>query len=179
MQLGDRQRRFDAVYAEHRQAVHAFFLGRTSDPEQALDLLQECFLRVWRNQDSVDALPTERRRFWVFSVARNLLVDHYRRRAAGQAAQDALDAAANSTELWAASPEHALVEKEGLGELDRAIRRLPDDLRVALVLQVVGGQTSAEIGEALGQPAATVRYHLAQARRRLADELRSARELTP
>jgi len=179
MERRDRQGRFDAVYAEHRQALHAFFLGRTSDPEQALDLLQECFLRVWRSQDALEALPPERRRFWLFSVARNLVVDHYRRRAAGQAAQDALDVAAEASPRWADSPEHALVELEGLGELDRAIGRLPEDLRVALVLQVVGGQTSAEIGEALGQPAATVRYHLAQARRRLADELRAARVLTP
>jgi RNA polymerase sigma factor (sigma-70 family) len=178
MQLGDRQRRFDAVYAEYRQAVHAFFLGRTSDPEQALDLLQECFLRVWRNQDSLEALPVERRRFWVFSVARNLLVDHYRRRAAGQAAQDALDATAELTQQWSDPPEDTLLDQEGLRELDRAISQLPDDLRVALVLQVVGGQTSAQIGEALGQPAATVRYHLAQARRRLADELGAARVLT-
>jgi RNA polymerase sigma-70 factor, ECF subfamily len=178
VELRDRQRRFDAVYLEHRQGLHAYFLGRTSDPEQALDLLQECFLRVWRGQASLEALPPERRRFWLFSVARNLVVDHYRRQAAGQAAQDAVDTHAQATQQWTDSPEHALMEREDLGELDRAIRRLPDDLRVALVLQVVGGQTSAEIGEALGQPPGTVRYHLAQARRRLADELRDARVLS-
>ncbi|HLZ29480.1 MAG TPA: RNA polymerase sigma factor [Chloroflexota bacterium] len=175
MELRDRQRRFDAVYLEYRQGLHAYFLGRTSDPEQALDLLQECFLRVWRGQASLEALPPERRRFWLFSVARNLVVDHHRRRAAGQAAQAAVDTDARVTQQWADPPEHALVEQEDLRELDRAIRRLPDDLRVALVLQVVGGQTSAEIGEGLGQPPGTVRYHLAQARRRLADELRRAR----
>jgi RNA polymerase sigma-70 factor (ECF subfamily) len=179
MELRDRQRRFDAFYLEHRQALHAFFLGHTSDPEQALDLLQECFLRVWRNQSSMESLPPERQRFWLFSVARNLVVDHYRRRAAGQAAQDTLDTRAAATPQWADPPELALVDQEGVRELDRAIRRLPDDLRVALVLQVVGGQTSAQIGEALGQPAATVRYHLAQARARLADALRESSVVTP
>jgi DNA-directed RNA polymerase specialized sigma24 family protein len=39
------------------------------------------------------------------------------------------------------------------------------------VLQVLGNRTSAEIGELLGRPAGTVRYQIAQARRRLADEL--------
>ena len=174
MELRDRQRRFDAVYLEYRQGLHAYFLGRTSDPEQALDLLQECFIRVWRGQASLEALPPERQRFWLFSVARNLVVDHYRHRAAGEAAQAAVDTIAQSTQQWADPPEHTLVEQEDVHELERAIRRLPDDLRVALVLQVVGGQTSAQIGEALGQPPGTVRYHLAQARRRLADELREA-----
>jgi RNA polymerase sigma-70 factor (ECF subfamily) len=178
MELGDRQRRFDAVYAAHRQPLHAYFLGRTSDAEQAQDLLQECFLRVWRNQSSMEALPSDRQRFWLFSIARNLVVDHYRRRAAGQTALDALDADARSTQQWADPADHTLVEQDDLRELDRAIARLPDDLRVALVLQVVGEQTSAQIGEVLGQPATTVRYHLAQARARLADDLHQAGVIT-
>jgi RNA polymerase sigma-70 factor (ECF subfamily) len=179
MELRDQQRRFDELYAEHRQTLHAFFLGRTSDPEQALDLLQEAFLRVWRNQDSLETWPPERRRYWIFSVARNLLVDHYRHRAAGFAAQDALEAKTESASSWADQPDQSLEDKEGLLELDRAIRRLPDDLREVLVLQVVAGRTSAEIGEVLGKPAGTVRYQLVQARRRLADELRREGVLTP
>src|SRR5579859_1586511 len=155
MELRDRQQRFDALYAAYRQPLHAYFLGRTSDPEQALDLLQECFLRVWRNQSSMEALPSDRQRFWLFSIARNLVVDHYRRRAASQTALEALDVDARSAAHWAAPADHALVEQDELRELDRAIARLPDDLRVALVLQVVGEQTSAQIGEVLGQPAAT------------------------
>jgi RNA polymerase sigma factor (sigma-70 family) len=179
MELQDQQRRFDELYAEHRQTLHAFFLGRTSDPEQALDLLQEVFLRVWRNQLSMEAWPAERRRYWIFSVARNLVVDHYRHRAAGLAAQDALEAKTESPPNWAEQPDQTLEDKEGLLELDRAIRRLPDDLREVLVMQVVAGRTSSEIGEVLGKPAGTVRYQLVQARRRLADELRLTGAATP
>jgi RNA polymerase sigma-70 factor, ECF subfamily len=160
---------FDDVYAEHRSTLHAYFLGRTGDPELALDLLQEVFLRAWRSVQTLAALPAERRHFWLFSVARNLVVDTYRRRGASEAAQERLHrlAAPEHTE----PTERGALESEQLAELDAAIRRLPDDLRAVLVLHVLGERTSTEIGEILGRPAGTVRYQLAQARRRLADEL--------
>jgi len=50
--------------------------------------------------------------------------------------------------------------------------KLPEDLRTALVLQVMGRLSSSQIGEALGMPAGTVRYRIAMARKRLAELLR-------
>jgi RNA polymerase sigma-70 factor (ECF subfamily) len=49
--------------------------------------------------------------------------------------------------------------------------RLPEEQRTLLALRFVAGLTSDEIGQALGKPAGTVRYQIAQARRRLAQEL--------
>jgi len=160
---------FDDVYAAHRTTLHAYFLGRTGDPELALDLLQEVFLRAWRSVQTLAALPAERRHFWLFSIARNLVVDIYRKRGAGDAAHERLHRLATPEHAEAA--ERDALEHEQLAELDAAIRRLPDELRAVLVLQVLGERTSTEIGEILGRPAGTVRYQLAQARRRLADEL--------
>jgi RNA polymerase sigma-70 factor (ECF subfamily) len=165
----ERERRFDELYAEHRGAMHAFFLGRTSDPEAALDLLQELFLRAWRSMASLDALPAERRPFWLYSVARNLVVDHYRAGSARQAAQHKLERFTMPEHADAAESE--AIDAEQLRRLDAAIWRLPNDLREVLVLQAVGDCNSTQIGEILGQPPGTVRYHLAQARRLLAREL--------
>ena len=89
----DREALFDAIYEEHQRALYAYFFGRTADREQALDLLQELFLRVWRSLLSLESLAPEKRQFWLFAVARNLVVDHYRSRAA----RDRTEAAAEST----------------------------------------------------------------------------------
>ena len=52
------------------------------------------------------------------------------------------------------------------------MNELPEDLRTALLLQVMGRLSSSQIGEALEVPAGTVRYRIAMARKRLAEQLR-------
>jgi len=169
MRTSDEQRLFDDLYDAHRRTLHAFFLGRTNDRDLALDLLQEVFLRAWRSIEVVEALPAERRHHWLFSVARNLVVDTYRSRGAGRAAVERLQRL--TPPAVADAPEASVVDQDQRERVDSAIASLPDDLRVVLVLRVLGERTSAEIGEMLGRPAGTVRYQLAQARMRLASVL--------
>lgn len=162
---------FDALYAAHHQTLHAYFLGRTGDAELALDLLQDTFVRVWRNVANLEDLAPERQRAWVFAVARNLVIDEYRASATRRGAGEALAREAVVAGCTSAPADAAIVQREQLRALDAAIRRLPWELRTVLVLQVVGERSSAEIGELLARPAGTVRYQLAEARRRLPREL--------
>jgi RNA polymerase sigma-70 factor (ECF subfamily) len=149
----DRLRLFDRLYATHATALHDYLLGRTGDAE-------------------VRALAPDRQRAWLFTVARNLVVDVYRARASAEAANAALGQRAITAGAGVvAAAETDALAREDLDLLDAAIARLPRALRTVLVLQVLGDRTSAEIGELLGRPAGTVRYQLAQARRQLAAEL--------
>jgi RNA polymerase sigma-70 factor (ECF subfamily) len=161
---------FDRLYAEHARGVHAYFLGRTSDPAAADELLQEAFLRAWRRLEDLQAIPEERRRYWLYRVARNLLTDHYRRRAARPEVGLLDGLAPGSLAVEAAATGSGLPSAQAL-DLEAAIARLPEALRAVLAMRYAGGLTSAEIGEALGCPAGTVRYRLAEARRRLAEML--------
>ena len=163
---------FEQLYAAHHQTLHAYFLGRTADPDLALDLLQDTFLRLWRNLHVIGDLSTVRQRAWLFAVARNLVIDQYRAQSTRRATGQALVDAAQTADSTAPPAEAEVAHGERLQELDRAIRALPDDLRVVLVLSVLGERTSAEVGELLGRPPGTVRYQLAEARRRLAHGLR-------
>jgi RNA polymerase sigma-70 factor (ECF subfamily) len=167
----DAEHDFNRLYGEQQRAVHAYLLGRTGDREAARDLLQEVFLRAWRHADSWRGLPPERRRAWVFAVARNLVIDAHRSRATADAARAALERTAAATAPAAEGPEARAELGERVALLERAIRRLPEKLRVVLSLHVVGGLTSAQVGEVLGEPAGTVRYQLSQARRQLAGAL--------
>jgi RNA polymerase sigma-70 factor, ECF subfamily len=164
----DAERDFNRLYEEHQRAVHAYLLGRTGDRESARDLLQEVFLRAWRRADSWRGLPPERQRAWVFAVARNLVIDAHRLQATADATQAALERSAPASAPAAEGPEARAELAERVAALDRAIRRLPEKLRIVLSLHVVGGMTSAQVGEVLGEPAGTVRYQLSQARRTLA-----------
>jgi RNA polymerase sigma-70 factor, ECF subfamily len=162
---------FTRIFDQHRHAVHAYLLGRVADPELARDLLQETFLRAWRRLSEIGSLPGEQQRAWIFTVTRNLVIDSYRASAARQAAEAWLRHDAATQETTVSGPHLHAELGERLAQLDAAIRRLPEDLRVVLSMATAGGLTSRQIGEVIGEPAGTVRYRLSQARKQLAATL--------
>lgn len=174
MASADARAVFDALYSEHRHAVHAYVLARTADREVAQDLVQDVFLRAWRSIASWQALAPERRRAWLFTATRNLVIDHLRASATRARTSERLALQARLAPQASESPEVGLAASEQMRQLDAAIWRLPEALRAPLLLQLVGRCSSVGIGELLGQPPGTVRFHLAQARERLAAELSGA-----
>jgi RNA polymerase sigma-70 factor (ECF subfamily) len=162
---------FTRLFDAHRDAVHAYFLGRVADPELARDLVQETFLRAWRRLSEVGPLPADRQRAWLFTVARNLAIDSYRAGATRRATEASLRQAAATRETAVPGPHLEAEYGERLAQLEAAIRELPEEQRVILSMATAGGLTSREIGEALGEPAGTVRYRLGQARKQLAAAL--------
>ena len=152
---------FNLIYSEHHRALYAYLLGRCGDADAAADLLQDCALRLWRHIEDVRLVPEERRRYWLFAVARNVATDYHRRQ--GYRAR-------HEAPLPEPEPPSETAH-ESAADLDAAMLRLPEEQRTLLALRFVAGLTSDEIGQALGKPAGTVRYQIAQARRRLAQEL--------
>ena len=168
---------FDSIYDANHRALHAYFLGRTSDPEAALDLSQEAFLRVWRNVFKLREMTPQRQRYWLYAVAKNLVADLYRGCASQKAARQSVATDLRSGGNHEEGPQAALESRERLEAVDRAMNELPEDLRTALVMQVMGRLSSSQIGEALEVPAGTVRYRIAMARKRLAELLRLGEHL--
>jgi len=162
---------FTQIFDQHRHTVHAYLLGRVTDPELARDLLQETFLRAWRRLSELAPLPADKQRAWIFTVARNLTIDSYRADATRQAAEATLHQQAATQPTTVAGPHLHAEFGERLAQLDAAIRRLPEQQRVILSMATAGGLTSRQIGEALGEPAGTIRYQLSQARTQLAAAL--------
>jgi RNA polymerase sigma-70 factor (ECF subfamily) len=159
---------FDGVYRCHYRVIYAYLLGRVQEPDTAADLLQDTFVRVWRHMDDMCAIPGERQLYWILGIARNLTHDHFRRRLVrGREESIAEYAAANPQDPYA-----ALEARETLRVLDGAIRSLPPSLRVPFTLSVIAGLNSNEIARIVARPAATVRYQIAEARRRIAREAR-------
>lgn len=171
MTRGEQQSRaalFDALYEAYHKAVHAYLLGRTNDPPAALDLLQETFLRVWRHIHKAGELDPEKQRRWVFRIAKNVAVGYYRKQ--GRKQEAALDEQHAQPQALAGrdlDPEEAYTLRETVREVDRALARLPEELRVPLVMQVVGQMTSGQIARVLDRPPGTVRYQIHRARKEL------------
>jgi RNA polymerase sigma-70 factor (ECF subfamily) len=168
----DREAEFRRLYEAHRAAIHAYFAGRTGDRQVAADLMQEVFLRAWQHLDRLSGLPEDGQRGWLFTVARNLIVDAARHQRTTDGTQRALERDPSVRPSADGAPAStAVIAAERASVVAAAIATLPEQQRVTLALAAAGELNSAEIGAALGVPAGTVRYRLSLARRALADAL--------
>jgi RNA polymerase sigma-70 factor (ECF subfamily) len=160
---------------EHQRLVFQLALNLLGDAQEALDLSQEVFLRVFRT------LPTFRGqstlRTWIYRItvnqAKNRLRWWRRRRRGQQVSLD--DHIREHGELPArsngASPDRVLRQKE-LGErLRQALESLPFDQKTAIVLREIDGLSYEEIAFSLGVAVGTVKSRLARARESLRAEL--------
>jgi RNA polymerase sigma-70 factor, ECF subfamily len=147
------------------------FVGRI---DQAEDLTQEVFLKVFRNLSS---FRPETGQFitWVMSVGRNLLIDHYR-----QSKDDRVTISTDENEEFSildslpaaqASPQVELEREENVALLRKALERLPPQLREAVILRDLEELSYEEIGEILRVPEGTVKSRINRGRVELAKHL--------
>ena len=163
---------FERAYARHRRAIQAYFQGRTGEPELSQELTQETFIRGWKHIHVLQGMEENQHRNWLFSVAKNLLTDYYRKRATREKVDEQLRQHGELYAQVSSTPEQAWDKQEQIQQLDDAIAQLPENLRTVLLLQVVGQLNSTQIGEALELPAGTVRYQISVARKRLAQAMK-------
>lgn len=151
------QARFERLMAEHERMVLRTAFRLMGSSEDARDAAQEVFLRLFRHLGRID----EERdlRPWLYRVTVNVCHD-LRRRSAHDELTDAQAAAG-------ADPEETAGAAERLRRLERALRRLPEKERAALVLRDIEGLPSREVAAILGSSEATVRSQIASARLKL------------
>lgn len=151
---------FRSVVEENEGAVYAYLRRRVRDPDRAQDLTQEVFLRAWRSADRFDPDRVDARG-WLFTIARNLLVDTYRADAArprtvGDTAS--LDVLPAPDELEAAVAAWSMAE---------ALQRLSVAHRDVLLCLYYRGWSLAETAEHLGVAVGTVKSRSTYALRAL------------
>lgn len=147
------------------------FVGRVDEAE---DLTQDIFVRVYqsldRYRDTEGAFST-----WLMTVARNIAIDHYRRRREERLrrAEDPgiLDTMAASEE----SPLRSLEREDRVRIVHRGLKALPAELREPLVLCDLQGLPYEQIAGLLNIPLGTVKSRINRGRIELAKRLLSAR----
>lgn len=158
------------LHEEHAGAVYAFCLRWTGDAQRAEDVVQEVFLRAWRNLSRVD-LQSRPVRPWLLAVARNVLTDLHR---AQQRRPVLVD-------------DGALAQLPARDELDRAaeswhvaaaLQQLSREHREVLVHTHWMGRSVAETATVLGVPPGTVKsrtYYALRALRLVLEETGTVR----
>ena len=167
---GGRDHWLAALYEEQRPRLYSYLWGRTASRQDALDLVQEVFVRAVRHAETLRAMTGERRVYWLFAAARRLCIDRHRRDAATTRLNDALEGALGQAPVTLL-PEAAIEDAEAWRRVNDAIAELPPTMREVLAMTVLGEMDSLEIGAVLGIAPATARYRLMRARRLLRERL--------
>ena len=155
---------FEALVRRHQGRVVGFIRTLTGRAEDAEDLAQEVFVRVYRSLGTFrgDSLF----RTWLYRVAVNVTRTHGARKAREAPVwQDAGDDEHGGVD----TPDTENVEATWIARdaISRALRRLPEDLRVAVTLRDVHGLGYRDIAAATGAPIGTVESRIFRARQRL------------
>ncbi|MFW6282152.1 MAG: RNA polymerase sigma factor [bacterium] len=162
---------FKSVFKKHNKQVYGYLIGKTSNKEIAEELLQETFLRIWKNIDNLINIEEEDQSSWIFKVAKNLLIDYYRKNNTRSNLYQKLKNETHSTSSFSDNPYDNLINNDQLQRLGEIIKKLPEKQKEILHMSVIGEMSSTKIGEILNMPAGTVRYKLHLARNNLKKEL--------
>ncbi len=159
--------RFESLYSQYQREVWALAYARWMDSDSALDVMQETFLRLWKQLEAGESLDNPRA--WLLRVARNLAEDYAKssfRRNGTQAPELFGGVAATG------SPPAEQMERE---ETFARVRQLLDDLPTAdreiLTLRYALEYDAPTIADMLGLAVTAVHMRLSRARQRLADKL--------
>ena len=166
---------WEAIVLRYRRRVFHIAYKFTGKHDEAEDLQQEIFLKVFRSLEKFhrDADFST----WLSSVARNYCIDHYRasKREKEVLVEDlvAFDLAPAST---GSSPHRALEDRDRRSFLRRGLEALPDKLREAVVLRDLQGLSYQEMASRLALPEGTVKSRINRGREELARLLLRAQQ---
>ena len=157
---------FERLVGRYERKIYNLALRMLRDPDDAREVLQETFLKVYDNLEKFRGeaqLST-----WIYRIAMNEALMRIRKDKHRPRSLEIVDDAGERREIdvedWSPRPVERLLTKELGGKLDRAIARLPEDYRGAFLLRDVEGLSNEQIAKAmkLSVPAVKSRIHRAR-----------------
>ncbi len=176
LQAGDRDA-FAALVEEYSPKLHRLALRMMNDILEAEDVLQETFLKAYKNIDRFEgrsAIGT-----WLYRIATNEALMRLRKTHPDTVAIDepieAPDGHLITREIkdWCCLPEAEFMTSEAQSKLDRAVAELSPALRSTFVLRDLQGLSTRESAEILGVSEPAIKTRLLRARLQLRDSLSS------
>jgi RNA polymerase sigma-70 factor (ECF subfamily) len=157
---------WEALVRQHQSRVYAIAYGYTGRPDEACDLAQEIFVRVFRKLDTCERpdafLP------WLIRIARNAGIDHLRRRKARPPRQDIPVESMHDLRGDEPDPEEELMRDQRKRLVLRGLQRLSKINREIILLKDIQGLPLEEIARILDLPLGTVKSRSSRARVELA-----------
>ncbi len=143
---------FAALYGHYVPQIYRFVLLKTGSKLEAEDLTHDVFLSAWQNIAAYThrGFPFSS---WLYSIARNKIIDYYRTRKTVQPIDEAVEMVAD----LAAHTENTADEALALLRVKEAMRELSDEHQNILIMRFVEDMAPKDIADALGKSEGAVR----------------------
>ncbi len=160
---------FEALLAAHEAPLLRYATRILRDPESAQDVVQEVFLRYFKNPP--EGRDGGRISVWLHRVAHNLCVDSIRKEIRMRTQMEHIPTPAPMP-----LPGREMIEGETRAELETLLGRLSDNQRSVVVLKIQEGKSYREISEITGLTVSNVGFLIHQAMKKLNGFLRESGE---
>ena len=173
VQQGDK-RAFEVLVLKYRHRIFSLVSRFVRDPDDVQDVVQEAFIKAYR---AIAGFRGESAFYtWLYRIAANTAKNHLVSRARRPPGVDLeVEDAEGLDAAWALrdveDPESLLMTEQLREAVESAIRRLPEDLRTALMLREFEGLSYEQIAEVMGCPVGTVRSRIFRAREAVDSEI--------
>jgi RNA polymerase sigma-70 factor (ECF subfamily) len=163
---------FERLLERNLNPVYVFIVRLTGNTEEAADLAQETFLKVWKSLKQFD--QKQRFKTWVFAIARNTVFDYLRKKKLILFSE--LDTETQTFEEdikdTALLPEELFAQNESKEHVERALMKLSPEYRSIVLLHAIDALTFEAIADITGKPMNTVKSQY----RRALQQMRSSLE---
>ena len=159
--LGGDTAAFEYLFDRYRDAIHRLFLQRTGNTEDADDLLQETFIKVYMNLHRYSPEYTFGQ--WLYTIARNTFIDYVRKRQDDLPIDEKFSSPASNTP----TPEESVINSQQRHQIELCIARLPENYRRLIRMRFFDEYSYEEIAVKLSLPLGTVKTQIPRARERM------------
>jgi RNA polymerase sigma-70 factor (ECF subfamily) len=151
----------EQIWKDFSAALRVFIRRQTSDAHLADDILQEVFIRI---HAGIDSLRDETKlRSWVYQIARNTVIDHFRKHRAAHEELGEIPVCENC--------EEETPEQEIASGMRAMVEELPDIYKHALLLTEFGKISQTELARKLGVSVSAVKSRVQRGRQLIKDNL--------
>ena len=158
---------FEELVKRYKNLVYSVILRMVNDREEANDLAQDVFIKLYKNLDKY--YPEYKFSTWVIRIATNHVIDYRRKKKQETVPIEDVEFNLGTEE----SPEGAYIRREQREELKKIVGDLPDMYKIPIMLYHEQGLSYQEISDIINEPLSKVKNRIFRGRRMLKESLLS------
>ena len=163
--LSGNKQAYTQIINKYKNQLYATILRMTKNPQDAQDLVQESFIKVYHNLGKYDGVGSFSS--WIYRVAINHCMDEFRKKRYKMKQVEINE----ETFVNANHPEVIFLKKEKNRQLERLIATLPEDERMIILLRYVNELSYCEISELVQLSLSNVRTKLHRAKKKMRESV--------